>query len=152
TEKSRSLIVSSGGALLSSLASSVPGTKLSITPGMAKEHLYADLLDGRRFDFCLCGIAFDHLFQVRSILNDIYPLLEPNGRIVIFFQNTDRVPLERHAAKLAEGLFPIIGSSRVTFSGSLPGNLGSRWLAFALSRFNAATVKGLMQLAVTYGI
>jgi hypothetical protein len=152
TEESRSLIVSSGGALLSSLAASVPGKKLSITPEMAKEHLYADLLDGKRFDFCLCGIAFDHLFQIRGILNKIYPLLEPHGRIVIFFQNTDRVPLERYTAKLAEGLFPIIGSSRVTFSGSLPGSLGSRGLAFALSRFNAATAKGFIELAITYGI
>jgi hypothetical protein len=46
----------------------------------------------------------------------------------------------------------IVGSPRVTFSGSLPGRLGSRWLSFALSRFNAASVKGLIELAINYGI
>jgi hypothetical protein len=151
TSESRSLIVSSGGALFSALAASVPGKKLSVTPEMAEERLYTDLFDGKQFDFCLCGIAFDHLFEVRNILSEIYPLLQPRGRIVIFFQNAERVPLELYTAKLAEGLFPIIGSSRVTFSGSLPGSLGSRWLAFALSRFNAASIKGLIQMAVTFG-
>jgi len=150
--ESRSLIVSSGGGILSSLAAAIPGKKLSITPEMVKEHLYADRLDGKPFDFCLCAIAFSHLFQIRSILKDIYPRMKPDGRIVIFFQNDHHVSLDLWTIELAGGLFPTMGSSRVTFSGSLPGSLASRWLALALHRVGGLRIKALLQLGVAYGI
>ena len=148
SHESRSLVVSSGGAIFSRLASSLPGKKISITLAMAKEHLYTDLIDGKKFDFCLCGITFGQLFQIKGILVEVYPLLKPNGRIVIFFQNTDGVQLDPWTPELAEGLFPAIGTSRITFSGSLPGSLASRWYASVLDRFRGLQLRGMIERAV----
>ena len=119
---------------------------------MAMEHLYIDLVDKKLFDFCLCGITFGQLTQVRSILDEIYPLLKPNARIVIFFQNLDRLQLEPWTPELAEGLLPIVGTSRVTFSGSLPGSLASRWLTSTLDSFSGLNLRGIIELAVTFTV
>ena len=152
SSNSESLVVSSGGAVFSVVASYVPGKKINITPSMAMEHLYIDLVDKKLFDFCLCGITFGQLTQVRSILDEIYPLLKPNARIVIFFQNLDRLQLEPWTPELAEGLLPIVGTSRVTFSGSLPGSLASRWLTSTLDSFSGLNLRGIIELAVTFTV
>lgn len=152
TRESRSLVVSSSGAVFSALASYLPGKKVTITPAMAKEHLYTELMDGDRFDFCLCGIMFGQLFQVKNVLSAIYPLLKPDGRIVIFFQNSDGLKLDPWTPELAEGLFPVIGSSRVTFSGSLPRSVASRWLASTLARFRGLQLWEMIKLAAAFAV
>lgn len=150
--ESRCLVVSSGGAVYSTLASYLRGTKVSITPSMVKERLYFDLMKGSQFDFCFVGITFGELFQVRSLLGEICPLLKSDGRIVIFFHNTDRLQIDSWTPELAAGFFPIIGASRATFSGSLPGALASRWMAASLSRFRGLGLRSVVELSASLAL
>lgn len=124
------LLVSSADTIGSLLVRDVDGEKLAITVAMLKTGLYTSLLRGRTFDLCICDLAFDDLSAFRRMLGAIRPHMRRGGKVVVFHQNETHRRLNDWITTFARGLFPIIGKSKISFSGCFAGAIASR-------RFNA---------------
>lgn len=137
------LLVSSGGTIGPQLVRGLHGRVTKLTPGMVLAGLYAR--DMRRFghyDLCVCDLSLDHLTRFREIFEKIRPLMSAKGKVVVFHQNTQLIQLSALAHQLVEHAFPLVGRSRIAFSGSRPGAFAMRCFAKLYATENLASWKG----------
>ncbi len=69
------------------------------------------------------------------------------ARIVVFLHNRDFHALNEHTFAFTSTLFPIIGKSRISFTGSLPAALAVRWFVRSLTRRRTSRLFTLVSLA-----
>jgi hypothetical protein len=147
------LLVSSGGPFGSLLVDDLPGRKLAVTPRMLDSGTYWQNFHGvRRFDFCLCDLALDDLTGFRNMLDKIRTVMNKRSRIVVFFPNLAARPFDERTFAFTRGLFPLVGRSRIRFTGSYIGALTARWCAAALARHNLARAASNVAFAATLAV
>jgi hypothetical protein len=147
------LLVSSGGPFGPLLVQDLPGRKLTVTPRMLESGSYWQVFRGvRKFNFCLCDLAVDDLTGFRNILDKIRPLMDERSRIVVFCPNLAARSLDKRTFAFTRGLFPLIGRSRIRFSGSYIGALTGRWCAVSLARHNIARRASNVAFAATLAV
>jgi hypothetical protein len=147
------LIISSGGTFGPLLARGMGRRKVAITPTMAEKELYFEVLeDDRKFDLCICDLAFDDLLRFRSIFDTIRRHLRDGARVVVFHANGAQVRLDPWTFQFTVKLFPLSGRSIIRFSGSLPGAFALRWFERTLRRYSLSSLKGHVALALTLAI
>jgi hypothetical protein len=147
------LIISSGGAVGATLTRHLAGEKVQLTAQMVLSETYGSLFDrSRRFGLCFCDLAFDDLECFRDLLDKIRPLLAPGAKLVLFHQNTELRSLDQHVFRFTKVLFPLIGRSRVCFTGSRLGALATRWFTRLLHRVNLSKPTGVIAGAVVMAI
>jgi hypothetical protein len=147
------LVVSSGGPFGPLFARAFSGRNLTVTPGMLSSETYRQAFrDTPKFDLCLCDLASDDLVTFRELFLDIRPLLKDRARIVVFHHNLAARPLDAETFTFTRGLFPLVGGSRISFSGSLISASLIRWYASRLARHNLARPSSIIALAATLAI
>ena len=147
------LIVSSGGPFGPLLVRDLPGEKLTVTPGMLDSGSYWQVFRGiRKFDFCLCDLAVHDLTGFRNILDKIRPVMNERGRIVVFHPNLAARSLDERTFEFTRGLFPLVGRSRIRFSGCYIGGMTVRWYAISLARHNLARLASNLAFAATLAV
>ncbi|MGO8920867.1 MAG: hypothetical protein ACLQJR_33655 [Stellaceae bacterium] len=142
------LFIASEDPLAPLLVSDLPISKTTITPGaLTRDAL--DVLGGDvpQFDCCFCYLGFDELSEFREIMDKIRPVMRRGSRIVVFQHNRDFHALNEHTFAFTSTLFPIIGKSRISFTGSLPAALAVRWFVRSLTRRRTSRLSGLVSLA-----
>lgn len=92
------------------------------------QHLDANDL---KFDVCLCCLSFEDLKRFRTIVEKAVPLLRDPGKFLVFHANLSRQDLAAHTHEFTKTLFPLIGRSAISFSGSVWSANSMRWCRFA---------------------
>ena len=147
------LIISSGGTFGSLLARDVGRRKVVITPAMAERRLYLSTAENeKKFDLCICDLAFDDLLRFRTILDAVRPDLHAGSRIVVFHSNAAGVSLGLWTYQFTQKVFPLTGESEIRFSGSLPGAIVARWFERAVRSQSLSGIKGPLILALTLSL
>jgi hypothetical protein len=130
------LLISSGGTVGPLLIRSAAGQKITLTPAMAVEGLYDNILaEAGGFDLCLCDLELDDLLEFTTLLKSLRPWLRAKAKVIVFHRNSARHDLSDLAYRFTKRLFPTAGSSKVMFT-------GSRFGALALRAFESAVSKG----------
>lgn len=147
------LVASSGGPFGSLFAREFAGRSRVVTPPMLASELYRQVFRGApKFDLCLCDLAADDLSQFRDLLGKIRPFMKTRSRIVAFHENMAARSLDERTFEFTRGLFPLVGRSQITFSGSYLGLLAIRWYARRLARHNIARPASTIALAATLAV
>lgn len=147
------LVVSSGGPFGSLFARAFSGRNLSVTPGMLTSEIYRQVFrNASKFDLCLCDLASEDLANFRRLLPSIRPLLKDRSRIVVFHHNLAARTLDEDTFAFTRGLFPLVGRSRISFSGSLVSASIIRWYTSRLARHNLARPASMIALAATLAV
>ena len=147
------LVISSGGELASVLTSCLAGEKFVVTPGLLEsDACQSALRDRTKFDLCFCDLAAEDLVKYRKLFEQTKPFLAMHCRIIIVYCNLSGRTISDWTYQFTEGLFPLIGRSRIFFTGSCPGALSARWFARALQRHNVARPIGMARLAANLAI
>jgi len=148
-----SFIISSGGPFAALFARAFSGRNLTVSTGMFTSELYRQgFRDRPKFDLCLCDLATEDLGHFHELLPAIRGLLKERSRIVIFHHNLAGRRLDEDTFTFTRGLFPIVGRSRITFSGSYFAALVIRWYKNMLDRHNLARPASVIALAGTLAI
>ncbi|HTW51508.1 MAG TPA: hypothetical protein VME45_06400 [Stellaceae bacterium] len=150
-EVSDILLISSRGTLSSILVRDLEARKLTITPRMASAHQYREMIgEERKFGLCVCDLSMDDLLKLRSLLDNVRPLLTERARIVVFHQNSAELSLDACTFKFARVAFPLFGCSRISFSGSWFGVHAARLFERTLNK--APTPWRLITLGLTLAL
>jgi hypothetical protein len=143
------LVVSSGGPFGSLFTREFAGRNLTVTPGMLASELYRQVFrDTPKFDLCLCDFAADDLGSFRDLLAKIRPFMKDRSRIIVFHENLAGRSLDERTFEFTRDLFPLVGRSRISFTGSYIGALIIRRFANRLARHNLARLPSNIAFAV----
>jgi hypothetical protein len=116
-KKGSHLFISSGGSVGTALRRALAGNTITITPSMVLSGLYENLRR-QQIDICFCDLSFDDLFSFKEIFERTRPYMNANGKFICFYNNVTNVSLDRWAVPFTKTLFPLAGTSRVSFTGS----------------------------------
>ncbi len=148
----RVLVIASANDVGSLLAKSISAPKIVVTPEMVRLGLYENLLQrGDRFDLCFFALAFEDIRNFRALLDTLRPQLRPASRVILFHQNSALRSLDDSTYEFTQSVFPLIGRSRVVFSGSLLSAWALRLFNCGL-KLNPNTVSGVLGMVVMLGV
>lgn len=148
--KDNVLVISSGGLLTAPITRCFSGRKLSLSPEMVMARLYeTEPAATRQFDLCFLDVSHGDLLKLRGLIEAIRPLLRPHGRIIAFHAVETGEQLDLHLYELARWGFPIIGTSQVVYSGSLPATIALRLFMVGIRRHDLSGFLGQIGLALT---
>ncbi len=109
-----------------------PTGRMVIAPATLVQELSQHLdTNDLKFDVCLCCLSFEDLKQFRTIVDKAVLLLRDPGKFLVFYANLSRQDLAAHTHEFTKTLFPLIGSSVISFSGSVWSANAMRWCRFA---------------------
>lgn len=143
----RILVISSDGGLSSVLMKTLPGQKTSVTPAMVKTDAYRHFLEKQKFELCFCDLSFNDLFDFRTVMQQVLPVIADRGRIVVFHRVATQRPLDEEIYMLTKTFFPMIGISNVKYTGSF---LSARVVQIFMKitrRYSALNFMGQLGLA-----
>lgn len=107
-----------------------------------------DLGVDEKFDACLCFLTFDDLMKFRAVADRVRPLVRARGKMILFFHNREIESLDKFTFIFTEALFPLVGKSVVSFTGSRLGALVTRHYSRALAALGVSRRRGgLLYLA-----
>ena len=153
SETAELLVVSSGGPFGALLSREFPGRDLAVTQGMLASELYRQVsCSAAKFDLRLCDLAVDDLVNFRDLLGKVRPFMKDHGRIIVFHDNLAGRSLDEQTFEFTRGLFPLIGRSRISFTGSYIGALIIRGFASRLTRHNLARLESNIAFAATLAL
>jgi hypothetical protein len=150
---SRTLLISNGGSVGRLVLKRVRGETMSLTPKMATSPRLAREIAGQGgIDLCLCDLTFDDLFQVNEIVDHFAPLLRADARIIVFYLNYPPQDIDSSTFPFTRGLFPLIGQSRIFFTGSLPAKLALRRFTRDIASCDLSRLRGISGFALSLAL
>jgi hypothetical protein len=109
-----------------------PTGRMVIAPAALVQELSRHLdANDLKFDVCLCCLSFEDLKEFRAIVAKAVLLLRDPGKFLVFHANSSRRDLASHTHEFTKTLFPLIGTSAITFSGSASSANAMRWCSLA---------------------
>jgi hypothetical protein len=109
-----------------------PAGRMVIAPTAFVQDLSRQLdANDLKFDVCLCCLSFEDLKQFRTIVDSAALLLRDPGKFLVFYANLSRQDLAAHTHEFTKTLFPLIGRSEISFSGSAWSANAMRWCRLA---------------------
>jgi hypothetical protein len=147
------LVVSSGGPFGTLITREFAARHLVVTPGMLASELYRQVFrSAPKFDLCVCELAADDLANFRDLFGKVRPFMKSHSRIIVFHDNLAGRSLDERTFEFTRGLFPLIGRSRISFTGSYISAPLIRWFASRLTRHNLARLESNIAFAATLAI
>lgn len=144
------LFIASDDALAPTLIKGLPVNSLATTPGVAKLGMIdRDSNPSRHFDLCFCVLTFEDLTDLREIVDKIRPIMREHGRFIAFHLNRGLRPLNDFTYEFTFKVFPIIGKSKISMTGSLSAAVAMRLFTWTIANRSSSRLSGLLSLAVT---
>jgi hypothetical protein len=114
------------------LVAGTPTGRMVIAPAALVQELSRHLnANELKFDVCLCCLSFEDLKKFRTIVDKAVLLLRDPGKFLVFYANLSRQDLAAYTHELTKTLFPLIGTSAISFSGSVWSANAMRWCRLA---------------------